>query len=94
MVYYIIACHKEDKQCRTEQDIEAIVKNQVLRDGGRNLGEVFSLTESVIKTEFKVGSLDQLMELMDSFSKTEVQLDNSCKRNEKVYYDMSKELDR
>lgn len=48
----------------------------------------------MIKTEFKVGSLDQLMELMDSFSKTEVQLDNSCKRNEKVYYDMSKELDR
>lgn len=34
------------------------------------------------------------MELMDTFSKYDTQLDNACKRNEKMYYDMCKELDK
>jgi len=46
----------------------------------------------VVKTQFKVGSLDQLLELVDKFAKNEVLLDNSCKRNEKQYFDMCKEL--
>jgi hypothetical protein len=45
----------------------------------------------VDKAQFKVGSLDQLMELMDIFAKTDSQLDASCKRNEKMYFELCKE---
>jgi hypothetical protein len=48
----------------------------------------------VDKTQFKVGSLDQLMELMDIFSKYDQQIDASCKRNEKMYFDICKELNQ
>ena len=41
-----------------------------------------------------VGSLDQLMELMDIFAKFDLQLDASCKRNEKMYFDMCKTLEK
>jgi len=42
MVYYIVACHKEDKN---EQEVEQIVKTQVLKDNnGRDIGKCFSLT--------------------------------------------------
>ena len=34
------------------------------------------------------------MELMDSFQKVDLNLDNSCKRNEKMYYDICKELNK
>ena len=47
-----------------------------------------------MKKQFKVGSLDQLMELMDVFAKYEIQIDNSCKRNEKMYFDVCKELNK
>jgi len=32
------------------------------------------------------------MELMDTFSKYDALLDSSCKRNEKMYYEVAKEL--
>jgi hypothetical protein len=32
------------------------------------------------------------MELMDIFSKYDMQIDSSCKRNEKMYFDICKEL--
>lgn len=57
------------------------------------LGQLFSLQE-VDKAQFKVGSIDQLMEIMDSFGKLDIALDNACKRNEKLYYDLAKELKR
>lgn len=41
-----------------------------------------------------MGSLDQLMEIMDSFGKQDLQLDGACKRNEKMYMDMCKELNK
>ena len=41
---------------------------------------------------FKVGSLDQLMELLDTFSKYDAQLDASCKKNEKMFFEVCKEL--
>lgn len=44
------------------------------------------------KTQFKVGSLDQLMEMMDTFAKYDTTLDASCKRNEKMYFDVGKDL--
>lgn len=34
------------------------------------------------------------MELMDTFSKYDLQLDASCKRNERMYFDISKELEK
>ena len=37
-----------------------------------------------MKTSFKVGSLDQLMELMDVFQKYDVSIDGQCKRNERM----------
>jgi len=32
--------------------------------------------------QFKVGSLDQLMELMETFGKYDVMIDVACKKNE------------
>ena len=46
-----------------------------------------------MKTSFKVGSLDQLMELMDVFQKYDVAIDAQCKRNERMYEEICKERD-
>lgn len=48
--------------------------------------------EHVKKTEFKIGSLDQLMELMDTFSKYEKALDQSCLKNEELFFELRSEL--
>lgn len=57
------------------------------------LGQCFALTnENVKKTEFKIGSLDQLMELMDTFSKYEKLLDQSCAKNEDLFFELRSEL--
>ena len=46
------------------------------------------------KTQFKVGSLDALMELMDLFAKFDMQLTASCNRAEKTYFEMAKILNK
>lgn len=57
------------------------------------IGHCFPLgNDKVKKTEFKIGSLDQLMELMDTFQKYENLLDGSCKRNEKLFFELKEEL--
>lgn len=89
MVYYVIACYQEGA---SEADVQAIVENKVLRDGNRKLGEVFA--PHVDKSQFKVGSLDQLMEMMEIFSKYDLALDSSCKRNERMYTEMCAELNK
>lgn len=89
MVFYIISCYKENE---SEKQIETIISGNVLQDNRAVLGELFPLTEGVKKDIFKVGSLDQLMELVDVFAKNEVLVDASCKRNEKLYFDMAQEL--
>jgi hypothetical protein len=72
-----------------------MVTGQALKDGARNLGEAYQLDQQKLdKTQFKVGSLDQLMELMDIFAKADLLLDASCKRNEKMYFEMCKTLDK
>lgn len=59
----------------------------MLIDGRKSLGTFYLLNEAAIdKKQFKVGSLDQLMELVDTFGKYDNQLDSSCKRNEQVYF--------
>lgn len=89
MVFYIVSCYKENE---TEIKIENIINGNVLQDNRVVLGELFPLTEGVKKDIFKVGSLDQLMELVDVFAKNEIIVDSSCKRNEKLYFDMAQEL--
>jgi len=57
------------------------------------LGQCFPLTnENVKKTEFKIGSLDQLMELLDTFAKYEKLLDLSCGKNEDLFFELRTEL--
>ena len=46
------------------------------------------------KSQFKVGSLNDLMELNELFAKFDTQLTNTCNKLEKTYYDMSKELNQ
>ena len=46
------------------------------------------------KKQFKVGSLDQLMELMDTFAKYDLQIDASCKRNESLFHSTAAELNK
>jgi hypothetical protein len=82
MVYYIVAC---TKQGQDENTVQKIVENNVLANGNRPLGELFSLTKSIDKTQFKLGSLDELMQLMDTFQKLDVSIDASCRRNERMY---------
>ena len=89
MVFYIVSCFKENE---SEKQIESIINGNVLQDNRVVLGELFPLTEGVKKDIFKVGSLDQLMELVDVFAKNEVLVDGSCKRNEKLYFEMAQEL--
>jgi len=89
MVFYIIACNEDGK---TEEDIQRKICDQVLKDKGRDIGTVHHMTnEKVMKTSFKVGSLDQLMELMDIFQKYDVSIDGQCKRNERMYEEIMKE---
>lgn len=42
MVYYIIACHKDGQ---SEEQTAAMVTQQALKDGARNLGEAYELTK-------------------------------------------------
>jgi hypothetical protein len=89
--FFLLACHKEK---HSEQQIASILNDQVLRDGGRTLGEATELNaQRCDKSQFKVGSLDQLMELMDTFAKLDTSIDGSCKRYEKIYKEMNKELE-
>jgi len=41
-----------------------------------------------------VGSLDELMQLMDTFQKLDLSVDGSVRRNERLYFDMAKELNK
>jgi len=73
MVFYIVACNEENK---TEEQILQKLSTEILVEKGRNLGTVHHMSnEKVMKTSFKVGSLDQLMELMDVFQKYDVAID-------------------
>jgi len=72
-----------------------IIKTRCLvnpKNASRPLGTLYPLDNTQVdKSQFKVGSLDQLMELMDTFAKYDMIVDGSCKRNEKMYHDICKE---
>lgn len=105
MVYQIIAVNKDNQ---SEQMQIAILRDKVCRDGKRVYGEFVQLGDGSVsyknyislillqvdKKQFKVGSLDQLMEMMDSFSKQDTQLDASCRRNEATYTQTAEELNQ
>jgi len=46
MVYYIIACDKEGQDGAA---IEQLIKTEVMVDGGRSLGDLYSLQNSFNK---------------------------------------------
>jgi len=51
MVYYIIACHKEQNGTMIdEKAVEQMVQTQVLGSGRQVLGECYALTNSIDKT--------------------------------------------
>lgn len=91
MVFYIIACRKEGAN---EDHVEQTIRQKVLPNarGGNQNGALFKLTEGVNKNQFKCGSLDELMSLNDQFQKFEMTIDGSCKRIEKVAFDLFNEL--
>jgi len=90
MVFYIIACRKEGAN---EGHVEQTIRQKVLAARGSNQnGSLFSLTEGVEKNQFKCGSLDELMSLNDQFQKFELSIDGSCKRIEKVAFDLFNEV--
>lgn len=79
----------------SEKQEHQVVVNQVLIEGRKQLGEFIHLTDvSIDKKQFKVGSLDQLMELIDTFNKYDNQLDSSCKRNEQIYFQTASDLNQ
>jgi len=92
MVFYIIACRKEKAD---EGHVEQTIRGKVLTfgaaRGGQN-GALFSLTNGVNKNQFKCGSLDELMSLNDLFQKFELTIDGSCKRIEKIAFDLYNEV--
>ena len=97
MVYYIIAC---DKEGQDGDEIEQLIRSQVIVDGGRPLGELYSLQNSVSipylkfqtnlffafiqfnKQDFKIGQINDLMEVTDQLSKNDIAVEASLKRNE------------
>ena len=90
MVFYIIACRKEGSN---EEWVQQTIRQKVLAArGGSQNGALFTLTEGVNKNQFKCGSLDELMSLNDQFQKFEVTIDGSCKRIEKVAFDLFNEV--
>lgn len=105
MVYQIIAVNK-DGQSVAQQ--EAVLRDKVCRLNGKVFGEFTPLGDGSVsnpnyisfislqvdKKQFKVGSLDQLMEMMDSFAKQDTQLEASCRRNETVYLSTAEELNQ
>ena len=48
MVYYVVACYQENQ---SESVIQQVIENQVLKDGTRQLGNLYSLTNGV-STQF------------------------------------------
>ena len=107
MVYYIIACDKEGED---GQAIEELIKRNVIVDGGRQLGDLYTLQNSVSiliiiylaytffaflqfnKQDFKIGQINDLMEVADQLTKNDIAVEASLKRNEGMYTQLCKDL--
>lgn len=89
MVFTVIGVRKEGQDKNAHINT---INQKVLVDGNKKLGTLIPL-KGVRETQFKCGSLDNLMEQLDFFQKNEVQLENSCKRIESLYFDLCNELE-
>ncbi len=78
MVFYVIAAQRGKGD---ENDSKRIAED-ALRNGGRSLGQVYPV--KVDKSKFKIGTLDQLMELNEALAKVDSTLDSTCKKMEKI----------
>jgi hypothetical protein len=78
MVFYVIAAQRG----KTDENDNRRLAEDALRGGGRPLGAVFPVR--VDKSKFKIGTLDQLMELNEALVKVDQTLDSTCKKMEKI----------
>ncbi|TNV74115.1 hypothetical protein FGO68_gene17105 [Halteria grandinella] len=78
MVFYVIAAQRGKGD---ENDSKRIAED-ALRNSGRPLGTVYPV--KVDKSKFKIGTLDQLMELNETLVKVDSTLDSTCKKMEKI----------
>jgi hypothetical protein len=83
MVFFIIAAALQGTE---EADIERHVKSS-LTHGGRAIAEDSAI--NIDKKKFKVGTLDQLMELNEALAKVDQTLDSTVKKLEKQAREMT-----
>lgn len=76
MGFFFIACSKKDQ---SEDQCGSLVNSTLA--GQKNIGEHYKL--QVDKMRFKIGTLDQLMELNESLNKVDAMLDGTVKKIEK-----------
>ena len=86
MVFYIIAASDKDTNGapKSEQAVEAKIK-ATKSFKGPQATEVHRL--AIDKSQFKIGSLDQLMALNESAAKLDTTVDLACKKLEKICFD-------
>lgn len=86
MVFYIIAASDKEAngQPKSEQAVEAKIK-ATKSFKGLQATEVYRL--AIDKSQFKIGSLDQLMALNESAAKLDTIVDLACKKLEKICFD-------
>ena len=86
MVFYVIAASEKNQgQPVPEEQVKAHIARVKHFTDPRNPAELHDL--KVDKTQFKIGSLDQLMTLNETSSKLDTQLDGACKKFERVCFD-------
>ena len=83
MVFFLIACSQNGQP---EEQSKMIVRNNCM-GGNKPFGEIYDV--SVDKTRFKIGTLDQLMELNESLIKVDMNLDSTVKKIEKQAKDLN-----
>lgn len=86
MVFYVIAAsQKVNGQPVPEEHVGNAIRRVRHFADARQPAELHALR--VDKTQFKIGSLDQLMALNETSSKIDAMLDVACKKFERVCFD-------
>jgi len=77
-----------------EEQVHQLVKSKVMIDNGRVLGEMYPLTGSFDKSQFKIGSLNDLMQINEWLGKVDIGITQSLTRHEKLYFEVCKDLNQ
>ena len=85
MVFYIIAYAENSPQKNENVAGQRVRQIFPVQPGRTDFNQLFDL--KINKAQFKVGSLDQLMGLNETAAKLDVQLDQVCKKIERVALD-------